>query len=114
MVTNVTSLTGNGLRDWLIQRVSAMYLFIYTLFAALYFVRHHNFDYTLWQHVFNCQCIKIATILAVVAVLLHAWIGIWTVSTDYIKCKWLRLALQMVVAFGLFSEGLWAIFIVWG
>ena len=26
MVTNITSLTGNGLKDWLIQRVTAVYL----------------------------------------------------------------------------------------
>lgn len=32
MVTNVTSLTGNGLKDWLIQRVTAVYFAVYTIF----------------------------------------------------------------------------------
>lgn len=114
MVTNITSLTGNGLKDWLIQRVSAVYLLVYTIFALGYFITHHQIDYVIWQQAFHCKFIQMATVLAVVAILLHAWIGIWTIITDYIKCQWLRLAAQMAVAFCLCSEGLWAIFIVWG
>lgn len=30
MVNNVTSLTGNGLKDWLIQRVTAVYFAVYS------------------------------------------------------------------------------------
>ena len=37
MVTNVTSLTGNGLKDWLIQRVTAVYFAIYVLYLLAYF-----------------------------------------------------------------------------
>lgn len=32
MVNNVTSLTGNGLKDWLIQRVTAVYFAAYLIF----------------------------------------------------------------------------------
>lgn len=30
MVANVTSLTGNGLKDWLVQRVTAVYFAAYS------------------------------------------------------------------------------------
>ncbi|OGV27592.1 MAG: succinate dehydrogenase, hydrophobic membrane anchor protein [Legionellales bacterium RIFCSPHIGHO2_12_FULL_37_14] len=114
MVTNVTSLTGSGLKDWLIQRATAVFLLIYTLFAITFFITHPKVDFPEWQLVFHCRCVQIATILAVVAILLHAYIGIWTVLTDYVKCKWLRLSLLSIVAFTLFAEGLWTFLLVWG
>lgn len=36
MVNNVTSLTGNGLKDWLIQRVTAVYFAAYLIFIWIY------------------------------------------------------------------------------
>lgn len=114
MVTSVTSLTGNGLKDWLIQRVSAVYLLGYTLFLFGYAVLHSPFDYTQWSLVFQCQIVKIATVLALLMFLLHAWIGIWTVTTDYLRHTWLRLSIQTLVALFLSAQFIWGLTIVWG
>ena len=40
MVSSITSLTGNGLKDWLIQRVSAVYFAVYSLFLFFYLFFH--------------------------------------------------------------------------
>ena len=114
MVTNVTSLTGNGLRDWLLQRVSAVYLAVY--FGALFFylLSHHPMSYPVWHDFFHGLCVQLATSVSVIMMITHAWIGIWTVTTDYIKCTVFRLSVQMLVGLLLVSLLIWGFFIIWG
>ncbi|GAM73170.1 succinate dehydrogenase hydrophobic membrane anchor protein [Vibrio ishigakensis] len=52
--------------------------------------------------------------VALASILIHAWIGLWQVLTDYIKPTLLRGSLQfalIAVLFGYFFSGL---FILWG
>ena len=114
MVTSVTSLTGNGLKDWLIQRVSAVYLLGYVLFLLGYTALHMPLDYEQWTLLFHCQIVKITTVLALLMFLLHAWIGIWTVTTDYLQHMGLRLVIQILVALFLSAQFIWGLTIVWG
>ncbi len=114
MVTDVTSLTGNGLKDWLIQRVTAIYFAAYSLFLIGFIALHPHINYTAWQALFNCQLVKIASITALLSLSLHAWIGIWTVTTDYLKCVAIRLSIQMLVALLLVGQFIWGLMILWG
>lgn len=114
MVTNITSLTGNGLKDWLIQRVSALYFAAYSLFLLGFIVMHPQLDYVQWHHLFHNPFVKIASLIALLMLSLHAWIGIWTVTTDYLKCTCLRLSIQILVVLLLLSQFVWGIMIVWG
>ncbi|MDP3704715.1 MAG: succinate dehydrogenase, hydrophobic membrane anchor protein [Legionellaceae bacterium] len=114
MVTNVTSLTGNGLKDWLIQRVSAIYLAAYLLFLMGYLLSHLSLEYTNWHALFHLRSMQIASVIALFLLLLHAWIGIWTVTTDYIKRTGIRVSVQVLVALFLGSQFLWGFMIVWG
>lgn len=97
MVTNITSLTGNGLKDWLIQRVTAVYFAFYTVYLVLFFMAHPHLTYDVWHKLFICIGFQIATAVALIAFVLHAWIGIWTVTTDYIKCTSIRILVQLMV-----------------
>lgn len=114
MVTNVTSLTGNGLKDWLIQRMTAVYLAVYTIFLVVYLLMHPQLQYAQWHYLFANTVFQIATVLALFTLSLHAWIGIWTVTTDYMKCTVLRVSIQMLVALWLFSQFIWGLMIVGG
>ncbi len=114
MVTNVTSLTGNGLKDWLIQRVTAVYFALYTLGMLGYLCGHSPLQYEQWHGLFHNGWVQIATLVALLALLLHAWIGIWTVTTDYIKCTAIRLSIQLLVALFLITQFVWGTMIVWG
>lgn len=114
MVTSVTSLTGNGLKDWLIQRVSAVYLTAYILFLMIYIGCHCPVTYDAWHALFHMVLVQVATVLAILMLVLHAWIGIWTVTTDYIKCTVIRLSIQMLVALFLSAQFIWGLMIVWG
>ena len=114
MVTNVTSLTGNGLKDWLIQRVTAVYFAAYVIFLFGFLLTHPGLNFTQWHALFANRPFQIATILSLLALSLHAWVGIWTVTTDYMKCTVIRLSVQMVVVLWLLSQFTWGLMIVWG
>lgn len=114
MLTNVTSLTGNGLKDWLIQRITAVVLLFYTLFLAGFILLNANLDYTRWYALFHTPWFSVATILAVLSLSLHAWIGLWTVTTDYIKLTSLRIVVQTLIASWLIAQLIWVFMIIWG
>lgn len=114
MVTDVTSLTGNGLKDWLIQRVTAFYFAVYSIFMLGFFLAHPHLQYAQWANLFHNTGFKIASIIAVIALSLHAWVGVWTVSTDYIKCTVIRISTQMIVLAWLLAQLIWCLMIVWG
>jgi succinate dehydrogenase / fumarate reductase membrane anchor subunit len=114
MVTNITSLTGNGLKDWLIQRFSAVYFAFYSLFLLGFIVFHPHLNFQNWSSLFSCGMFKVASIIALFMLSLHAWIGLWTVTTDYIKCTIVRLSLQMIIFTFLLAQFVWGVMIVWG
>ncbi|WP_419419549.1 succinate dehydrogenase, hydrophobic membrane anchor protein [Legionella sp. D16C41] len=114
MVSNVTSLTGNGLKDWLVQRVSAIYFALYCFFVFGFLLAHPHLQYPQWHALFHNIFFKAATIMALVALSLHTWIGVWTVTTDYVKPTSVRLFLQMVVLIWLSAQFIWGLMIVWG
>lgn len=114
MVTNVTSLTGNGLKDWLIQRVSAIYFAGYAIFLLVFLLLHPGMSYLTWHTLFQCLLFKIASVIALFALLLHSWVGLWTVTTDYLKCTALRLSVQMAVLLLILGQFIWGLMIVWG
>lgn len=114
MVIAVTSLTGNGLKDWFLQRVTALILVGYVLFLLAYFVGHPALEYTQWQSFFKSHAMQLFSILAMAALLFHAWVGMWTVLTDYISCPLMRISLQIGVIIALIAEFIWAILIIGG
>lgn len=114
MVSSVTSLTGNGLKDWVIQRMTAIYLAIYSgLFLVVWF-KSSPWSYETWTALFQTPWFQITTALALFALLFHAWIGLWTVTTDYIKHTALRLIAQGLVLFVLLSQLVAGVMMIWG
>lgn len=99
----------SGLRDWVIQRISAIVIGLYTLFVAGYLFENRPLYFAQWQTLFHSAWVQIATGITLIAVLWHAWIGLWTVLTDYIKISALRLVLQTVVLVLLLGYLLWGI-----
>lgn len=114
MVTNVTSLTGNGLKDWLVQRATAVYFGIFILFLFAFILMHPQMQQSQWQALFSNTWMKVASIIAAVCYVLHSWIGIWTVTTDYIKCTAIRLSVQLMVVLFLLAQFIWVLLILWG
>lgn len=117
-LTSVTSLGRSGLSDWLIQRVSALVLLAY--FGFLAFVVLGGVDYPQWKAMFDNTWMKIFSVMAILSLAMHAWIGIWVVLTDYMterlmgtKGNILRGLVQLVCAVTLFTYVVWGIQILW-
>ncbi len=88
-----------GLRDWLVQRVSAVVMALYTLLFALILILSPASP--LWRLEEPCsrdQSMKLATFLFLVSLFLHAWIGMRDILMDYIKPTGVRLGLEAAVA----------------
>lgn len=104
MANNYLGATRKGLKDWLLQRISAVYIFLYLIFSTVCLwclPANYQVWRGLWIHNF---CLLIANILLLLAVMVHAWIGGWTVITDYINSPCLRLLLKWVLWLFLFSS----------
>ncbi len=114
MVGSALSVTRNGLRDWLIQRISAVILGLYTLFLVGFLMLHSPLQYLDWHNLFANGFMRVFTFLAMLSLLYHTWIGMWTIFTDYIKPPVLRFGIQILVIIALIGYLVWGISIVWG
>lgn len=83
----------SGLRAWMLQRLSAVYLAGYTLWAAVWFLFHPVTDHTAWRALWAHPAMAIGAALLFIALLVHAWVGIRDVILDYVRVPLLRLAL---------------------
>lgn len=114
MVKSVLGVNHQGLRDFVIQRITAVLLAICVFGLAYYFLAHPNFSFVEWRMLFAPTGMKILTLLAVLALAFHAWVGIWTVVTDYVKPALLRFFIHICVILTLLACFLWSLLIVWG
>ena len=106
------SLTGNGLRDWLLQRFSAVILGIYFLVLFEFFFMHPHLKFDMFRSYFAMTWMQILTLLALLSLFFHAWVGVWTVITDYIKPVALRFTIQALVILTLLIYLCWGVDII--
>jgi succinate dehydrogenase / fumarate reductase membrane anchor subunit len=121
MVTNVTNFSRSGLYDWMAQRVSAVVLAAYFLFLIGYLVVNPDLQYTQWHALFSANWMRIFSLLALVALSVHAWVGMWTISTDYLtnmaigkSATVVRFLFQAVCGIAMFTFFVWGVQILWG
>jgi succinate dehydrogenase / fumarate reductase membrane anchor subunit len=112
-LTTDMSLTGNGLRDWLVQRFSSLIIAIYFLVLLEFFILHSQLNYSTFQHFFASIWIQVFTLITLLSLFLHAWVGILTVITDYINPIAIRLTIQALVILTLLIYFFWGVEILW-
>ena len=111
---SATGLTGSGSRDWFIQRVSAVVLAVYTVVVFGWVLCNGGFNYEQWYGFMMTLPMKIFSLLAVLSLVAHAWIGMWQVLTDYVKHVATRLLLQLVIVVALVAYVIYGFVVVWG
>ena len=128
MVTAVTSLGRSGLSDWVVQRVTAVVLLAYLVFIVVT-VFGYDLSYTEWKGLFAQTWVRVFSVAALLSTAMHAWIGLWCISTDYLishvlrikvndyvaaKANILRWVFQAASAIVLFTYVVWGIQMIWG
>ena len=121
MVTNVTSLGRSGLFDWMIQRLSAIVLLVWTVYLAVRLMLMPELAYTGWRELFDGTFMRVFSLIALLSLCAHAWVGVWTITTDYLNETHLgragvaiRLLTQAACALLTLAYLLWGARIFWG
>ena len=102
-----------GLRDWLAQRVTAVIMVVYTVIILSTVAALPQMDYWQWKVLWQTPLVRLATVLFMASLLLHAWIGVRDILMDYVKPTSVRLGLEIVAAVLLVGYAGWAIQILW-
>ncbi len=117
---SATGLTGSGSRDWAVQRISAIVLALYTVVVLGWIATHSGFGYEQWYGFMMTLPMRLFSLLAVVSLAGHAWVGLWTVLTDYVTVRQmgagangLRLVLQSAMVIAVIVFTVWALQIFW-
>ena len=103
-----------GLRDWLLQRLTAVVMGLFTVGFLVCVVWHKPSTYADWRGLFSGTFTRLATMLFFAALLYHAWVGMRDIFMDYIKPVYVRLALQTAVGLTLVVYLIWSASILWG
>ena len=102
-----------GLGDWLAQRISAVILGGYLLAFAIVVLTRGDRSYDGWAGMFAPLWVKIVSLLAIAALIYHAWVGMRDIWMDYIKPAGIRLALVVLTALWLAFCAVWSVQILW-
>ena len=113
MVRSVTNLGRSGVYDWMVQRVSAYVLALYTIFLVG-FMLATDVTYESWNAMFSQTWFRIFSLMALVSLGAHSWVGLWTITTDYIKATAPRFLIQAACGAIMFVYFVWGVQILWG
>ena len=113
MVNREVSGAHYGLRDWLAQRLTAVVMLLYTVLVVGLLIASPKIDFAAWRALFAPQWMKLATLLALLSLYLHAWVGMRNIFMDYIKHGGVRLALYAAVIAALVAYAGWSAQILW-
>nr|BET44429.1 MAG: succinate dehydrogenase membrane anchor subunit [Candidatus Aschnera chinzeii] len=114
MVTHtIKSNSNSGIHYWLILRITAIIIALYICYVVGYFI-NRDINYIIWCTFFSYIFTKLFTIITLFAVVLHLWIGLWQVLTDYIKVTIIKLILYCFVILVLLSYVIFGVIVVLG
>ncbi|MBU0621141.1 MAG: succinate dehydrogenase, hydrophobic membrane anchor protein [Gammaproteobacteria bacterium] len=114
MVNRVVTGAHYGLRDWLAQRITAVVMAAYSLALAAWLLLQPTVDYDTWSALFSSDAVRSFTLLFLLCLYYHAWIGVRDIVMDYVKPAGIRLAIHVAVILALVMYAIWAVQILWG
>ena len=120
-VNSATNLGRNGLHDWVLPRFSAIVLAVYTVFLLGWMVVTPDVGYASWSTLFDATWMRVFSLLALLSLCIHAWVGMWTIATDYLTsmafggaATTVRILFQAACVILIFTYLVWGIQILWG
>lgn len=96
----------SGLRAWLLQRISAVYLALYVVYFLLANAGRES-GYAAWRAWLAEPLPLLAMALFFIALAVHVWVGMRDVIVDYVHQVGWRLLLLSLVGLVLAASLLW-------
>jgi succinate dehydrogenase / fumarate reductase, membrane anchor subunit len=108
-----------GTAQYIIQRVTAIILVVYTLVLLIGILSMSGFTYEGWRNLFTFQVLlmpvgQVLASLAFISLAWHAYIGIRDIWMDYVKPVGIRLGLYVLSILWLAGAAIYFIVLVWG
>lgn len=98
----------SGLMAWLVQRATALFLALFSVYLLIHFLFDPPADHSALRAWVAEPVVSVGLLLFVSLVLIHAWIGIRDVLIDYVPLLGLRILLMMLFVFVFLASGLGA------
>jgi len=104
---------GYGMRDWLSQRATAVLMAFFTLILLVQLLLPGPLGYDRWAGIFSAQWMKLLTLVVVLSLAWHAWVGVRDIWMDYVRPVAARLVLQILTIGWLIGCTGWAVQVLW-
>ena len=121
MVMRLWSTGQRGLLDFVLQRLTALVLGLYALCVLGFLLSRSEVTYAEWVGFMGSLPMTIFSTVSLLSLGVHAWIGMWTIGTDYIRTfsfgkrsTFLRQSYQAVIALLLLGYVIWGNAVIWG
>ena len=102
-----------GLTDWVVQRCSAVFIVVYVFALLGYDITiADSADLHAWAPYLFSPSMVVLGLLAFLAIMVHALIGIWTVCTDYVPDQNLQVSVLLITYLMIIFSCTWAILIL--
>ena len=101
-----------GLYAWLAQRISALYIAGFSLFVTLRLLMYPIDGYDAWRAWLSGGAVRLALAVFLIAVFVHAWVGMRSVWMGYLRSSAWRFSISMLTGLGLLALVLWSAQIV--
>ena len=97
------------------QRLSAVFLLGYTVWLSSFFLVNQPLEFDAWS-VFTDQIVfLIITSLVSLIIVIHSFIGLWTIGTDYFTSRTLGFISPAIGKYANIIRGSFSLlFILWG
>jgi succinate dehydrogenase / fumarate reductase membrane anchor subunit len=102
----------SGLGEWVVQRLSAVYLLVYIVTAVVVFSLSPVSSHADWLSLSSSLIFQITSLLFIFSLLVHAWLGLKSVLLDYVHPWRLRFLLLTLLATLLIGSAVWALLVV--
>ncbi|HEY7987092.1 MAG TPA: succinate dehydrogenase, hydrophobic membrane anchor protein [Methylophilaceae bacterium] len=113
MVTRLLTPAYTGMRDWLLQRLTAVVMTVYLILLGAMLIAQRPNYYVAWKLMFSPLWLRMATLLFLFSLFFHAWLGVRDILNDYIHPLALRSFLLRAVMVALAAYAAWSVSILW-
>ena len=107
--SNEMNRRAQGLRSWIWQRISAIYIALVILLFFVSLLRGTWSSYHQWHEWVANPVISIILVMFFLMVFIHAWVGVRDVILDHVKPLCFRAAVLLLASLGLGFCLIWSL-----